>query len=329
MRGLAIILVVFYHLITSVRHLNIDFTHSSCVYSFLASFHMPLFFMISGYVHGIKDRYADGKGWLFHAKRDFAGLYIPCMILSLIYFAIKYFLFSGNTMMNDTPTLEELCATPYMGLSLYWFLAALFFIKLLHLMFECRVKSMRVISFFWVILFIMISLFRFCLPEFIARFSYGIYFHAGYVIQRKNLMPCGKHSCSFYGAVMILTGALCFLVPYVRGGADTFTRTAAAMCISLGLFTVFYALGIKTSFLSLCGVYSIMIYALHSYAFVALKFAYKLLGMSSFIHPVASYVMGLLAGVMMPLLVVWVYKNVRCLRWIEYIFYPGKLFLRK
>lgn len=35
-------------------------------------------------------------------------------------------------------------------------------------------------------MFSMISLFRFCLPEFIARFSYGLYFHengSGYVYE--------------------------------------------------------------------------------------------------------------------------------------------------
>lgn len=99
--------------------------------------------------------------------------------------------------------------------------------------------------------------------------------------------------------------------------------------MSLGLFTVFYALGINIGFLSLCGMYSMVIYALHSYGFVALKLAYKLLGMSSFINPTVFYVIGLLSGVIMPLILVWLYKNVKCLRWIEYIFYPGKLILRK
>ncbi len=69
LRGFAIILLVFYHCITSVKHVNISFTYDDIVYRFLAAFHMPLFFMISGYVHGLKDRYSDGNKWFYYAGR--------------------------------------------------------------------------------------------------------------------------------------------------------------------------------------------------------------------------------------------------------------------
>jgi fucose 4-O-acetylase-like acetyltransferase len=70
MKGIGILLVVLGHSLPSSRIGNY-------VYNFIYSFHMPLFFIVSGYCH-------KKRGLAEQIKRDFSGLlqpYIVCIIL--------------------------------------------------------------------------------------------------------------------------------------------------------------------------------------------------------------------------------------------------------
>ena len=50
LRGLVIILVVIGHTIIAFNHSRLTFTGDKIINSYIYSFHMPLMFMISGYV---------------------------------------------------------------------------------------------------------------------------------------------------------------------------------------------------------------------------------------------------------------------------------------
>ena len=52
-------------------------------------------------------------------------------------------------------------------------------------------------------------------------------------------------------------------------------------------------------------------------------------GLSVSADPVVMFAAAFVPAMVIPLLAVYLYRNVKYLRWIEYIFYPGKLIFRK
>ena len=68
-----------------------------------------------------------------------------------------------------------------------------------------------------------------------------------------------------------------------------------------------------------------VVYCLHNYAAASLRMLFTVSGLSSSASPIILAAIGIIFAMTAPLAVVWLYKNVKCLRWIEYIFYPGKM----
>lgn len=84
LRGFAIFLIVFYHMIGYSKNLG-DIT------IYLSSFHVALFFLISGFTYNIKD-----ISFKEYFKRKFKRIMIPYFIFALL-FIIPYYLFQNIT----------------------------------------------------------------------------------------------------------------------------------------------------------------------------------------------------------------------------------------
>ena len=78
-KGIGIILVVLGHVIK----LN-DLHDMDVVYDIIYAFHMPLFFLISGYCAGMKKSFRD-ISFVSQAKKVFTRLIVPYLVWSLIY----------------------------------------------------------------------------------------------------------------------------------------------------------------------------------------------------------------------------------------------------
>ena len=133
---------------------------------------------------------------------------------------------------------------PLIGFKEYWFLAVLFFIKVIHSAFECSSCPEKLHSVFWVVIFMFQVLSGFSLPIKIAS---GLYFHIGYILRRKDYISQAKNPGMFLGVMLFTAGALFFFIPYAYDKANAFTSIGAAMCSCLGLFIVFYARKINYS----------------------------------------------------------------------------------
>ncbi len=151
------------------------------------SFHMPLFFMLAGYIQGMREPFSGGGSYSRYFWRNFFDLYIPCMFFSYLQAFLNFAFFSSsNSLSVHLPSLYHILTIPFLGFLNYWFLSALFFVKCIHLVFECFVKREGINSTFWIILFILINFTGLKLPVFVTRFSLGLYFHSGYIIKRRN-----------------------------------------------------------------------------------------------------------------------------------------------
>ena len=278
-------------------------------------------FMIAGYVQGMKDYRASG--WLHWLRKSAIDLYLPCMIFSFTQWFIMYFIFSRNNPANFGALKDgDIYMLPLRGFKEYWFLASLFFIKVIHSAFECSLCPGILHSLFWVIVFIFPALSGISLP---VDISLGLYFHVGYILRRQGCISQEKNPGLLAGLILVIAGALLFFVPRAYDSANIFTRTGAAMCSCLGLFAVFYAMRVKFCWLKVCGLYSMVIYCLHNWITACFRMIFNVSGMSSSADPVMMFVITFFAAMLLPFCVIWLYKNVKCLLWIEYIFYPGKL----
>ena len=279
--------------------------------------------MIAGYVHAMS---TSKSSYLARIKKAAVDLYLPCLYFSFPQWVIMSSVFAVHNPANfGAAKLSDLFAIPLIGFKEYWFLAALFFVKALHITFEHTISSQKLQAVLWIIIFLLVSLFRKNLPLGGLRIEMGIYFHAGYLMKQNNVFTCPK---ILHGLLLIIVGTCCFCARYVLNAQNIFTAAGSAFCISTGLFIVFYAMKVNNSVLKVYGLYSMVVYCLHNYAAASLRMLFTVSGLSSSASPVILAAIGIIFAMTIPLAVVWLYKNVKCLCWIEYIFYPGKL-LRK
>lgn len=321
LRGFTIILVVYAHVVLWFQSSGIILPRSIIVSNWIYSFHMPLMFMIAGYTQGIKDYRASG--WLYWFRKSAVDLYLPCMIFSVVQWLIMYCIFSRSNPANFGALKEgDIYIIPLKGFKEYWFLASLFFIKVIHSAFECSSCPGKVHSLFWLIVVIFPVLSGISLPTDI---SLGLYFHVGYILRRQGYISQEKNPGVLAGAIMIIAGGLFFFIPRAYDSANILTSTAAAMCSCLGLFSLFFAMRVKISGLIICGLYSMVIYCLHNWITACFRMLFTVSGLSLSADPVMMFAVSFVAAMLLPFACVYVYKNVNYLRWIEYVFYPGKL----
>lgn len=130
LKGIGIILMVIGHM------------HYSCIpEKFIFGFHMPLFFIISGYLYSPP----NNNTLLSFIKRKAASLLKPYLIIGILYFCI-YALFKLVTVKSITPALVKLegvffSTTENMPIeSALWFLPALFWVNLMYVIIDININ---------------------------------------------------------------------------------------------------------------------------------------------------------------------------------------------
>ena len=145
-KGLAIILVVLGH--SAQYYLYPDYYQSSVMWRIIYSFHMPLFFILSGYAAGLSKSTVFSKTNLF---KKIMRLLVPYFCWKLVAIPVLL-LFKGWSWNLVVDTIY----TPSAGG--LWYLWALFFIWLIHSqMFRALQKiELRVLSLILVYVLLMI-----------------------------------------------------------------------------------------------------------------------------------------------------------------------------
>lgn len=138
--------------------------HSGCpqfLHDLIYAFHMPLFFLISGYL--FKETYFDKK--ITYVLRKIKSLYIPFVFWN-IFFILLHNLFVSMHLLNDTfgyrgkvyysyPFHEMMCRI-FKGFALmnsesfsgaFWFIKALFLGSILYLLVQSKMKNRWVLPF--------------------------------------------------------------------------------------------------------------------------------------------------------------------------------------
>ena len=136
-KGVGIILVVYAHLLSSAFNAGVAIPQPFFLLSDSAvySFHMPLFFFLSGLF--VSESYAKRSTWAF-CKNKIILLAYPYLVWSLLQGTAEL-LFSNQS--HRGMSLNNITSIPYIPLAQYWFLYALL---LMFIVFSVLSKSGKI-----------------------------------------------------------------------------------------------------------------------------------------------------------------------------------------
>jgi fucose 4-O-acetylase-like acetyltransferase len=299
-KGIGIILVVYGHVIRGLYGsgiINKDFYYYSD--TFVYSFHMPLFFILSGYFfpHSIKKR------WATFTTNKIQTLIYPFIVWSIIQTIIEVLLSNYTNNKVSSQALLECLIIPR---AQFWFLYALFFINLLNYAFYILNKR------YWLLLSLIISMIYFIfqpdLYAFTFTFKFLIFFNLGILLSELK-----NHFILFLAnnkyLLLNITGFCA--VEYLYFFTDLKSVNLYKELFNIILPISGSLLMIQLSewanrkdvlkFLSYLGKGSLAIYLVH--ILVASGTRIILLKFTNIDNPVIHVILGTLAGIIFPLII--------------------------
>lgn len=143
-KGIAIILVILGHAISGADSLRTDNVGIwEWLYRGLSSFHMPVFFVISGYLSHIDNSFLKTKEYIKYIRKKFFSLIIPYLEFEVIYCLI------GILTDDKKYTLKALSQCLYAPVSHFWFIYVLFFIYVIVPVIWALVKRVQYLIIFF------------------------------------------------------------------------------------------------------------------------------------------------------------------------------------
>ncbi len=136
-KGIGMLLVLIGHLQGDSIFKFSPYIQPLCVYIF--SFHMPLFFIISGILTAIKND--EIKSFKDVAKSRFRGIMIPYCWFSFFYLLVVVFALIRGEIAWQTLALNVWYVLSCYGMNVLWFLPALYFGELLFLFIRRRIRE--------------------------------------------------------------------------------------------------------------------------------------------------------------------------------------------
>lgn len=181
-KGIAIILVVAGHIFDSYLNRGMYKSETTIIYfmrTTIYSFHMPLFFMLSGVVYALGKRISKPNNLGRFCAKKAINLLIPYFTFSYV-FGLVYILVSNKV--YHPITIESLLMIPIHPILQYWFIYALFFIFIFTALMDYFIRNDLIV--FLILIAAKIVSIIFQIPTEILSFvaGYGVYFYFGKIL---------------------------------------------------------------------------------------------------------------------------------------------------
>ena len=299
-KGVGIVLVVYGHVLREIRPVKGLFNQYASFFElsdkFIYSFHMPLFFMLSGYFF-MSSLYK--KDFLLDKIR---GLVYPFIIWSILQTSAEILISTMSPYTNTQTPLTELITCVIIPRDQFWFLYALFFITMINY-FLFRINAAGGI-YFSTALWVAYVLFRQFVPEtFNNTFQFLIFFNIGILFSqsRRFILIIGQWS-------FLLVGIIAFAATeyfYLSGISPFHSTILSKFLVGVAgsvLVVQLSRLAIAANFLSILsyiGKRSLPIYLAHMLVASGTRiFLLKILKVDNL---AVNCVAGTLAGIFIPL----------------------------
>ena len=275
LKGFAIFLVVVGHVVLGYIKADIFpqfYNELQYIYDIIYSFHMPLFFLISGYLYKFTWS-KNNTGVLKKIGNKFFNMVPLYLVFSLVFWLFKYYatLYS-NIQMSEHFNFIDLMHIYIAPLAYLWFLYVLICLFIIIPLLESFIKP--------VLVFLVLFLLYIFAPHIEGMFAIvnliiygGVYFSLGSIL-------------FFYSDYLknnIGNAIACFSFPFIN--TYNIFKFICAISVSVFLSIIFFRLR-NYKFVSLwnsCGYYSLGIYILHLYFTGPLRTIFKYLAIDNII----------------------------------------------
>ncbi len=318
LRGIAIILIVIGHMERGLVSAGINSNYALILDKILYSFHLPLMFILSGMTEKLFGKLNKNKiSYFEYLKKNIIQLYIPYLIFVYLFWFIKMFIFSGN----HEATFSDLYTLFYSGKWVFWYLLSLLIIKVVHGIFEKNKNLKYINTIFWILIYILniILLSKSKTLVLLNWMSYGLFYNVGYNIAQENI-HLHKSKYLIFNAIILIIGIFTF-----NSVPTEINMVLIGIPLAIILIIIMQKQE-KMNFIKLCGTYSMVIYLLHTIFTAIVRTVFINIGISNF---TLLLLIGTILSILLSLIIVWSYKNIKLFNFVEYFFYPNRLVERK
>ena len=229
-KGIGILLVVLGH---ALKQTGVSNVPGNALISIIYSFHMPLFFVLSGFVSVKILQYSKMTEYINYIKSRAARLLIPYFVMGIIYMPLKYFMNrfainpydfsqSWKLILGDNPN-----TTMWFLYTLFWVsVIALILLRrsvLLPMLIASAILSCTAFIFNW----------SFRIPKYLFFFILGIYIRDHY----EKFIEIRKNKLIFI--LVAIAFIICNIVNYQMGRGEFITSVSGTiLCMWFSLWLV-------------------------------------------------------------------------------------------
>lgn len=321
-KGYTILLVVIGHVLLGLLNSNRFSEHTeslSFIIGVIYSFHMPVFFILSGYTYGYKknETFRDyGKS----ISKKFLSLSVPYVVFSIIMFLLKYI---GQSEVRNGISIEHLLNIYKAPIDFLWFLYTLFFIFVIAELLDLFIKNEKVVFLFFIIGFIVFNIFPTDVYFIQRTMIWGVFFYFGKILSSKSHILNSNKLFTFNSIAFICYVIIWSLISNLEKtnyDALGILGTCGAVFGSMMVLSLFNKVksGKLYSYFVKVGLISLPIYLLHNAIASVTRIMLLKIGITSF---VLHLCIGLVVAWFGSLILFGIIKRI----WkFDLIFYPNK-----
>ena len=315
LKGFAIFLVVVGHVILGYMHTGMFIEHQwslQFVYDVIYSFHMPLFFIISGFLYKLTWRQKDIR-LAKSISNKVLNMVLMYILFSVVFWIFKYIAAEyGNIQMSDQFILMDLLYIFISPLAYLWFLYVLIWLFLTVPIFESIIKPTTVFIIFLCLYFFMPPVHG--LLKIINLIIYGgVYFTLGSVLcmyqDQLRTIICNK--LIGIGFISIVLAVITFPYIEVHNILKFICATSGSVFLSI-LFFKFKNIKWVTIW-NICGRYSLGIYILHLYFSGPLRTIFKHLSIDNIM---VCLILSCMISTIVPIFIVKFFDRYKITSWV-------------
>lgn len=326
-KGIAIVAVVIGHVVTSYHNskLFLEDNVANYICDFVYCFHMPLFFIISGYLAHYNDISKESLGKYISNKLISYG--IPYLSFSIIDFLFKTVF---KNFVNTPISIKDLCLIIIYPIGILWFLYALFLIILVHAIISALIANKRyrcaIEIFVAFILYIIAKCFVTSDLGICDTAKNAIWFVVGlygipHLKQWLSITNRKRKTVILLFLILFLSIENIWRTFSVKGVTDVMFGLLISLMGSVAVISISSAFLKDNKTLNFLGRSTMPIYLLHAYFISAIRIFLEhqmplYLSFSAIKIAICTIV-----AVVIPIIIYWGCEKVK---WLDSLFYPSK-----
>ena len=311
-KGFAIIMVVLGHIASGYIQAGLYPENSGVMvlmYNFTYAFHMPLFFVLSGFSFGFAYVYESYVLKKDRIKAQLINIIMLYFLWSIIQWATKMLM---SDYVNNEYTLTDLLWMPLKAMAPYWYLYVLAFCYLLTYFFiRKKIKIKYLLAFSFVLCLLHTWIEKMCGLTIMMTSSYYFFFILGlFVSKSKTLTDFLKKYINIIPLLIIgvAIGLIFSFTKDYRIGWSDIPLIGSIMALALSLAFIGAAQRFAVPLLETVGRYSLEIFLLNSFITAANRKILPALGINNF---ALNIIVNLLMATALPVLFGLVLKKIR------------------